>query len=437
MKLPYNVQVVLDTISQHNKEAYVVGGCVRDALLKKEPADYDITTSASPQEIQSWFSHTIPTGIQHGTITILMNQAIEVTTFRKESEYKDHRRPSAIEFVDTIEQDLARRDFTINAMAYHPKVGLVDPFGGRDDLEAGIIRCVGKAEQRFQEDALRMLRAHRFAARLHFTIEEKTMQAILDNEELLRYISVERIRHEMTEILRCNPYQIEKMTTLLKPWIPELETSLSCQQKTRYHDTNVLHHTCRAVAYLKPFDETLAYALLFHDLAKPQCKKKVGEKDSFKGHPLAGVEIAKRIARQWKMTNFQKKWIPRWVEYHDWPMHDPMAFIERFCIQLNWPHERIVDLFTIKRCDIMAHSPFGQKSIEQLERLEQVYQQVRKERVLSLKDLPINGKDIIDNFSKEGKEIQEILDACLSYGFHHPEMKEKEDYIEWLKGQSL
>ena len=432
MKLPKDIQYVLDVITKHNHQAYVVGGCVRDSLLGLKPIDYDIATSASPDQIQSWFTHTIPTGLLHGTITVLLDEAIEVTTFRKESEYIDHRHPRSVIFVSSIEEDLSRRDFTINAMAYHPSIGLIDPFGGQKDLKKGIIRCVGDGQTRFEEDALRILRGHRFAARYHFQIEEKTMDAMKEKQELLSYISVERIRYEVVEIMKHNPYQLEQMTSLLRPWIPELEQCQTCSQETKYHGTSILRHTLHSIAQLKPFDETLGYALLFHDLAKPACKRSVKNQS----HCKKGSEIAKRICREWKLTREQRVWIPRFVKYHDVSIKNPMAFIEFFCIEKQWPHEKIMDLFTIKRCDIWAHSTLEKKDIYDLEHLMEFYLQVKEERPLSLKDLPIDGKDI-KALGYEGKDIKKALDACLTQGFRDIKMKKKEDYIMWLKGKEI
>ena len=206
MKLPGYVKEIIEIYHRAGYEAFVVGGCVRDYLLGKEPHDYDIATNALPEVTIQLFDHVILTGLKHGTVTILSNEPVEVTTFRLESEYKDHRHPEAVRFVNTIEEDLSRRDFTINAMAYNDIRGLIDPFHGQIDLEKRKIRCVNDPDTRFKEDALRMLRAHRFAAKLNFEIEEHTKLAIEKNSSLLRYISIERIRSELVEIIRYDPY---------------------------------------------------------------------------------------------------------------------------------------------------------------------------------------------------------------------------------------
>ncbi|MBP3853060.1 MAG: CCA tRNA nucleotidyltransferase [Erysipelotrichaceae bacterium] len=432
MQIPKEIQTILDTIESHGFQAYLVGGCVRDFLLGQTPSDYDVATDAHPQQIMECFDRCIPTGLPHGTVTVLAGQPVEVTTFRQETEYADHRHPNAVHFVSRIQDDLARRDFTINAMAYHPKQGLVDPFGGKEDLETGIIRCVGEARQRFEEDALRLLRAHRFAARFHFQIEEQTAQAMQACQDLIRYVSVERIRQEVMLTLQADPYQLEQMTGLLKPWIPELEACLHCEQNTKYHDTNVLHHTCRALKLLEPYEETLAYVLLIHDLAKPACKTHTDGQDHFKGHPKAGMEIAQRLCREWKLTRQQQKWIPLLVRYHDSRIREKDKFIKDFCIKYHWPDQQIRNLFKVKHCDILAHSPLGQKSIEDLKELEQAYEQAKQTRPLSFGDLAINGQDVVQE-GLQGAEVQLALQDCLEYMFDHPEQNTKEGCLARIR----
>ena len=199
MILPHYITDIIGTLEKAGYEAYVVGGCVRDALLELKPKDYDIATNALPETVLQLFSHTIPTGLKHGTVTVVSEQLVEITTYRTDSQYTDHRHPDAVSFVRSIKEDLARRDFTINAMAYHPQRGLYDPFDGQTDLKNGIIRCVGDPLRRFEEDALRMLRAHRFAARYHFQIEQSTKQAMEQKASLISCVSVERIRKEVID----------------------------------------------------------------------------------------------------------------------------------------------------------------------------------------------------------------------------------------------
>ncbi|MDY3036426.1 MAG: HD domain-containing protein [Absicoccus sp.] len=430
---PNYVKTILDTFHQAGFQAYIVGGCVRDSLLNKVPHDYDVTTNAKPEQVQALFERTIPTGIDHGTITVMSECPVEVTTFRQESMYSDHRHPDHVAFVNDLIEDLARRDFTINAMAYDPILGLVDPFGGQTDLEKHIIRAVGNPYERFHEDALRMLRAHRFAARFHFQIETQTKKAIQQLHKDIQYVSVERVRHEILEILAANPYEIENMTLLLSHWMPELQSCRTCLQQTPYHDTNVLHHILRAIKLLDPFDETLAWTLLFHDLGKPACHTNKNGIDHFKGHPAISAEIACRICKDLKMTNAQQKIIPALVYYHDEKMKDPLAFIRKFRIQKHWSDAWIRQLFIVKHCDIMAHSAYGQQTIKQLEALEIGYETCN--RPMDLAHLAIHGKDILENTPLSGKQIADALQACLEYAFDHPEKNHKEDLLLYIESR--
>ncbi len=435
MILPHYITDIIGTLEKAGYEAYVVGGCVRDALLELKPKDYDIATNALPETVLQLFSHTIPTGLKHGTVTVVSEQRVEITTYRTDSQYTDHRHPDAVSFVRSIKEDLARRDFTINAMAYHPQRGLYDPFDGQTDLKNGIIRCVGDPLRRFEEDALRMLRAHRFAARYHFQIEQSTKQAMEQKASLISCVSVERIRKEVIGILEGNPYEIENMTQLLSDWIPELELCRACAQSTPYHDCNVLHHSLRAVALLEPFDETLAYTLLMHDLGKPMCKSTKNNNDHFYGHAKIGARIARRICHDWKLTNVQKKTIESLILYHDAAMDEPLSFIHDFRIRLHWTDQRLRQLFEIKRCDIMAHSAYGQKTINQLTALEKVYDACVSARPMALKDLAIDGNDVMIGCQLQGQAIQQALQDALSYAFYHPSENKKESLIHYLKGR--
>lgn len=434
MDLPNYVSNILSSLNDHGFQAFVVGGCVRDALLGIEPSDYDITTNALPDQVETIFSHTIPTGKKHGTITILTDtNMVEVTTYRIEADYQDHRHPNSVQFVDDLVQDLARRDFTINAMAYHPEVGLVDPFGGQSDLEKGLIRAVGDANKRFEEDALRMLRAHRFASRYHFQIEAKTLSAIQACTPYITSISVERIRSELTKILAYNPYEIKNMTQLLSHWMPELEACRTCTQTTPYHDTNVLHHILRACALLPTFDETLAYALLMHDLAKPACKTTKDGKDHFKGHPVLGYTIAKRICHDFKLTNVQKRTIPNLVLYHDEKCSDPLAFIAKMRIERGFDDAFMQQLLLVKYCDIMAHSAYGQRTIVKWKKLKEVYADCQEMRPMAITDLAINGRDVFLATNCEKAQIKPILKEILLDCFYHPQKNQSEDLLKELR----
>lgn len=432
MLLSQSIQSILQTLNQNGYQAYVVGGCVRDALLGKEYTDIDICTNALPEVVQSLFEHTVPTGIRHGTITVLMPEPVEITTFRKESDYRDHRHPSTITFVSTIQEDLSRRDFTINAMAYHPDTGLIDPFGGRQDLKDHRIRCVGDPDTRFQEDALRLMRAHRFCAKLQFTMEENTKAALIRNASLIRYIAVERICKELIQILEWDPYQIEQMTELLSPWIPELEACLRCDQNSLWHDTNVLHHSLRAVSYLKPFDKELAYALLLHDIGKPSVKTTKEGIDHFYGHPPVSAAIARRIVHDLKLPSSFQKEIPALIEFHDDGLACKLKTIYRYRIEKGWSDQRMRQFFRLRQCDILAHSSYGQKSLEDLNAFIEYYNSQSK-RPMEFKDLAIGGKEVLEHTSQKGRAIHDTLKQLLQYVFYYPQKNQKEILISLLE----
>ena len=438
MDYPKDIINVLNTLEENGFEAYLVGGSVRDFLLKKECHDYDIATSALPEQVMNLFENCQPTGIEQGTVTIYCEHPVEVTTFRIESDYQDHRHPSHVEFVLSIEQDLARRDFTVNAMAYSPKRGLIDPFNGQQDLEKRVIRCVNDASLRFQEDAFRMMRAHRFVAQLGFSMDPLTYMAIQNNKHLLTYISIERIRDELLQILKYNPYEIENMVDLLEPWIPELKLSLNCPQNTKWHYCNVLHHCLRAVKEMNKFDETLAWVLLFHDLGKPMCR--VTDKngvDHFKGHPEVSCEISKRLVKTLKLTAFQQQWIPELVLNHENWLYPRLETVHNLRIEMAWTDQQVRQLLEVRRCDILAHSLQGQKTMIQILAFRDLYEKCILTRPMSLKTLCINGQDILENTSLTGKEINEMLMKCLDYAFYNPYRNKKKILLEYVKNASL
>lgn len=425
---------VIQTLNDHGFQCYVVGGSVRDKLLGRTPHDFDLTTDATPEQVIPLFEKTIPTGIKHGTITIQMpDMDLEVTTFRQETTYSDHRHPDQITFVKDVKDDLARRDFTINAMAWSPQTGIVDPFGGQADLLKKTVRCVGNADKRFQEDALRMVRAHRFAAKLNFTIDEDTRQAIARSQHLIEKVAVERLYKEWMEILKYDPSQVADMTALFRPWIPELEECLHTPQNSPYHYTDVLHHILDSISYLKPFDETLALTLLLHDLGKPACKSTSPEgRDHFYRHPKAGRAIAQRVVEDLKLSNHQKKVIPELVLYHDDVMNPVPRSIYRFRIQKGWTDQMVQDLFKVQYCDIMAHSPKGRERLVRWQTAKDYYEEEKNRHPLSYSDLDITGDDIIRHTGLRKHSIKAALDATLERCFYHPELNERLSILTFI-----
>ena len=433
MKLPEYILEIIQKINDIGYEAYVVGGCVRDYLLDRPIHDYDICTSAKPEVILNLFDRSVGTGLKHGTVTVLSDSPVEITTFRLESEYKDHRHPDSVKYVSTIEEDLSRRDFTVNAMAYHPSRGLIDPYGGQVDLKRKIIRCVGNPNRRFNEDALRMLRAYRFCAKLGFSMDETVKKSIDTNATLIQYVSIERIVHELKEIMETNPQVLASMTLLLKPVFNELDLALRCSQNSIYHYTDVLHHTLDAMCYLKPYDETLAFVLLFHDLGKIQVKTTDSNgKDHFKHHAKVGSELSKELCRRFKLTSEQRKWIPFYVLHHDDKFTCDLDCIYKYRVTYHLDEEHLLNLLQIRYCDAMAHSELGQKSAKDVELFYDYYIQNRN-RCMSISQLALNGKDIIETTNLRGKQIQEALNMCLKYAFYHPEKNHKIDLIEYIR----
>lgn len=438
MECPQHILDILNTFNKNGYEAFIVGGCVRDFLLQRKCNDYDIATNALPEQVMELFEHCVPTGIKHGTVTVLSEESVEITTYRTERNYLDHRHPSQVKYVTSLEEDLARRDFTINAMAYHPTIGLIDPFNGQVDLEKKIVRCVGNPNTRFEEDALRMMRAHRFAAQLGFTMDYATRKAVDDNKDLLKFVSVERIRDELTKILRYDPYEIENMVDLLEPWIPELKISLKCPQNTKWHYCNVLHHCLRSVKELIRFDETLAYILLFHDLGKPACRlTDENGIDSFRGHPEVSAKIAKRLVKTLKMTSKQQEEIPELVLHHENWLYPKLETVYDLRIALGWTDAKVRQLLEVRRCDMLAHSIRGQRTYIQIFAFRDLYEKCVLNRPMEIKQLAIDGKDIMEHTEYRGKDINRMLRRCLDHCFYNPYGNKKHLLIEYIKNTSL
>lgn len=423
-KLPRPVMQVLETLQENGFQAYIVGGALRDLLMNKTPHDYDIATDAFPKTVMKLFRHTIPTGIKHGTVLVIEEgMPIEVTTFRKEGAYKDHRHPDQVEFVKDILEDLKRRDFTINAMAWNPKEGLIDPFGGYADILNKKIRAVGNPDLRFEEDALRMIRAWRFAAKLGFEIEEETGKALKKNERLIDTVAAERIRKELEEILKSNPKVIDQMTGLLQKWIPELDIMLHTEQNNVHHYTDVLHHTLDAVSASPSKKPEVLFALLLHDTGKPACKTTDETGDHFKKHPIESAKIASRVAKDLKMSRPEQDEIVQLVLRHDAFCAPKLANIYKLRVDKGWSDEMVKDLFDVQEGDILAHTTYDR--MKQLEEFEAFYDQ-NKDRPLHIKDLKVNGDDVQKILQIQGPQVGQVLRSLLSWMFYHPEDNTRE-----------
>ena len=322
IQLPEKVEYIIQTLEAAGYEAYAVGGCVRDSLLNREPDDWDITTSARPQQVKEVFPRTIDTGIQHGTVTVMMGkEGFEVTTYRIDGEYEDSRHPKEVIFTANLIEDLKRRDFTINAFAYNHRSGIVDAFDGMTDLKNGIIRCVGEAKERFTEDALRMMRAVRFSAQLGYDIEEKTKEAIVELAPNLKNISAERIQVEFVKLLQ-SPHpdylRVAYELGMTKVILPEFDKAMETPQNNPHHMYNVGEHLLHTLLEVRP-DRSLRIAALLHDIAKPDTETKDYDGIShFHGHAEVGEEKAAAILRRLKFDNDTINKVKKYVKFHDY-----------------------------------------------------------------------------------------------------------------------
>ncbi len=434
MILPEKVNFIIDTLQEHGFEGYAVGGCVRDAMLSRVPQDWDITTSAKPEQVKALFRHTIDTGIQHGTVTVMLDhEGFEVTTYRIDGEYEDARHPKEVQFTSNLLEDLKRRDFTINAMAYNEKDGLVDAFDGLGDLERGIVRCVGNPIERFTEDALRMLRAVRFAGQLGFEIEEQTQKAIQTLAPNIAKVSAERIQIEIIKLLTsAHPERIQTAyeTGLTKVFLPEFDAMMETQQNNPHHCYTVGEHTIEALKQIEA-DKVLRLAMLFHDVAKPVCRT-TDEKgiDHFYGHEQRGSEMTREILRRLKFDNDTTKRVCSLVLCHDHMPKLEEKNVRRAVFKNGI--DQYPGLFSIKRADVLAQSDYErEEKLADIELYENLYKGIiEKEQCLSLKDLALTGSDLIAQGMEPGKEIGETLKQLLELVLENPEWNTKEKLLE-------
>lgn len=435
IKLPEKVKFIIDTIQAAGFDAYAVGGCIRDSILKREPDDWDITTSATPYQVKELFRRTIDTGLQHGTVTVMLEkEGFEVTTYRIDGEYEDSRHPKDVQFTDNLTEDLKRRDFTINAMAYNDTKGLVDVFGGIEDLEKGIIRCVGNPIERFTEDALRMMRAVRFSAQLGYTIEENTKQAIKELAPTLSRISAERIQVELIKLM-VSPHpdylRVAYETGITKVIFPEWDAAMETPQNHPHHCYNVGEHTLHALLEV-PADKVLRLSILLHDIAKPKMLT-VDEKgiSHFHGHEQEGEKMCREILRRLRMDNDTISYVSRLVLYHDYGNGvEPNARIVRRAV--NKIGEDIFPLLLkVKKADILAQSDYQrEEKLLNLEAWEKCFNEIiQAGECVSLKTLAVNGKDLIEVGIEPGKELGEILNRLLDEVLEDPAKNNREYLI--------
>lgn len=421
-------------------EAYLVGGCVRDTLMGTPVNDFDVTTSALPEETMAAFSdmRTIPTGLKHGTVTILIDgEPIEITTFRSDGDYSDHRHPETVSFSRKLEDDLCRRDFTVNAMAYSDQRGLIDLYGGRDDLEKGIIRAVGEPERRFTEDALRILRALRFASQKCFSIEPETEKAIRKCLPLLAYVSAERVFTELKKLLMGKGALdvLLRYPDVITVIVPALAPSVGFDQKNPHHIYDVYTHTAHAVAF-SPYDEKLRLAALLHDVGKPET---FSEKDGighFYGHTDASLVLAEKTLLGLKCDNLTKSEVLTLIKYHDPVIEPTEKAVKRALSRLGKP--MLLKLLELKSADNLAQAPSCRERLAQYEKIRLIIAEIEKRNdCFTLKDLKINGDTLISLGVPKGKEIGRILNELLSLVMDGTLKNEKEALTEMalkLKG---
>ncbi len=415
--LPKEVETIISRLEQNGYEAYAVGGCVRDTVLGKKPKDYDVTTSAFPEQVEKCFKDlkVIETGIKHGTVTVVSGgENVEVTTFRQDGEYSDHRRPDAVRFSSSLEDDLARRDFTINAMAYNQEKGLVDLYGGQKDLFLRKISCVGDPSERFGEDALRIMRALRFASELGFSVERRTAAAIHQMKELLKEISAEQVSHELT-LLLCGiePYHVlTEFSDVIAVIIPEIEPCIGFEQHNKYHVYDVWTHTAAAVERSEPHPD-VRLALMLHDVAKPDCFKTDDEGNGhFYGHEKLSAEMSEKILRR---LHFPSKTISRvseLIRYHYvTPVNDEKV-VKRLIATLG--EENFFLLTEVMKGDNRAKQSSCLERVNTIEAMRKKAEAlIAEEHCLKLSDLAVKGSDMIE-LGYRGKDIGIILNKLLN-----------------------
>lgn len=434
IRLPEKVHTIITTLQNAGFEAYAVGGCVRDSMLGRKPEDWDITTSAMPEETKALFSKTFDTGIEHGTVTVLLDrEGFEVTTYRIDGEYEDCRHPKEVTFTRSLKEDLLRRDFTINAMAYNEREGLVDIFGGLKDLKEKKIRCVGDAMARFSEDALRILRGVRFAAQLGFSIDEETKAGLRKLSPSLKNISAERVQTELVKLLvseRPGLLREAYKLGITAQFLPEFDRLMETEQETPHHMYSVGEHTLHALENVRA-DKVLRLTMLLHDMGKPALKT-IDEngRAHFKKHAFESEVIAERVLRRLKFDNDTLRKVTRLVYYHDYRMSAAAKNVRR---AMNKIGEDIFPYYMeVRRADVLAQSLYKrEEKIRNLDEIEELYQEImEKAQCVSLKDLAVTGRDLIEAGMTPGKEIGEKLNELLELVLEEPELNKKERLLE-------
>lgn len=440
MQISSKAKIVINALADAGFSAYVVGGCVRDYFLGNQTSDTDITTSAKPYEVEKILAYknikVVETGLKHGTITAVIDKTpLEITTFRADGEYRDSRHPQSVEFVEDVEQDLKRRDFTVNAMAYNDERGLVDLFGGREDIENRIIRTVGEPDARFKEDALRIMRALRFSSVLGFEIEEKTKKSIFDNMYLLGNISAERIFSELSKLL-CGKNVLnvlDEFRQVIGVIIPQLIPSFNCAQNTPWHTYTVYEHIIHSVDFA-PCDPVIRLTMLLHDIGKPSVKRTdENGRDHFKTHADAGEKIAAEVLSKLKVSNNIYNKVTTLIKYHQSVENVNDVKIKHWFNKIG--EEYTLSLFDVRIADLKAHNINLKEVNMEIEELisikKQAQEAISRGDPYRISDLAVNGNDLL-SAGLEGRKIGEMLSNILNLVMDGKLKNNKQSIIEYL-----
>ena len=435
MVLPQYITDCLDALENAGFAAYAVGGCVRDACLGLTPHDYDLCTSALPEQTEAVFAghRLVLAGKKHGTVGVVTDSGVvEITTFRTEGAYRDTRHPDWVEFVPDVEKDLARRDFTVNAMAYSPTRGFADPFGGREDLKNNILRAVGDPEKRFQEDSLRILRGVRFAARFGLTVEEHTEKAMLSQAHLMDNLAWERVFEELCKLLPwVTAEDLLRFAPILAEVIPELKPMIGFDQHSPHHAYDLFTHTAHVCGGISG-DVARRWAALLHDIGKvPTFTLDENGRGHFYGHAQVSAKMADEILHRLKAPNDLLERVVTLIEHHMTKLEPSKKVLRRWLGRLGW--DTIEDLLCLQEADMGSKGTGKPENMEQFDQLRAMIREIQEENsCLSLKDLAVNGHDLMA-LGYQGKAIGETLNRLLEQVLDEQLPNERDALLEAVK----
>lgn len=437
MFLPDSILECLDALENAGYAAYAVGGCVRDACLGLTPHDYDLCTSALPRETEAVFGNKrlVLAGEKHGTVGVVTDfGVVEITTFRTEGAYRDNRHPDWVEFVPDVERDLARRDFTVNAMAYSPKRGFADPFGGREDLKNKVLRAVGEPEKRFQEDSLRILRGVRFAVRFDLTVDPETRKAMLSQARLMDNLARERVFDELCKLLPLvDAEDLGQFAPILAAVIPELEPMIGFDQRSPHHAYDLFTHTAHVVAGV-PAELTLRWAALLHDIGKvPTFTQDETGRGHFYGHAPRGAEMADQVLHRLKAPTALREQVVVLIEKHMTRLQPDKKLLRRQIGRLGW--ETVENLLYLQEADMGSKGTGKPEELAIFPQIRELLDQIKAENAcLSLKDLAVNGHDLME-MGFTGRAIGQCLNTLLEQVIDERLPNEKAALLAFAKTQ--